>query len=158
MSLPESTIELSALTVAEHEAHHVTVHDVLNKLLEDSDTVGDVLGRVGTGTGASATGRFQPHFTFDSQVKNHSHSVAGQLSFTVPRDTRVVKVAATADVTGIADVDMSALGAFGEIVVLVTASAAISFTAASAATVVVGSVPANLSAGQSVVFLLQKIA
>lgn len=159
MSLPESPTTLAAMTVADHEAHHVTMHDVLNKVLEDSTDIGDVLGRVGAGSGASATGHFQPHFVHSNQVKSHSHSSPGLLSFTVPRDTRAVVVAATADVTGIADIDMSALGAFGELVVKVTASGgAISFTAASDFTTVQGAVPATIADGQSVVFTLQRLA
>ena len=159
MSLPESPVTLSAMTVAEHETHHVTVHDVLNKLLEDSTDVGDVLGRVGAGAGASSTGAFQPHFVHDNQVKSHAHTSAGLLSFTVTRDTKAVVVDATADITGIADIDMSTLGAFGEIVVQINAAGgAISFTAASDFTTVQGAVPPTLADGQSVVFVLQRLA
>lgn len=155
MSLPEAN--LGALTAQDHEDHHLVVHDVLNRLLVDADTPGDTLMKVATGATPASVGAAQPHYCWPNQVKSYTHSTAGGLVIAANRDTRAIKVVATANITSLTVNGLELVGdGFSQVWVRIEAGAAISTTLTSGNLVVVGAAPTSLAAGEVVQFLVQR--
>ncbi len=154
-TLPESGLD--ALNVADHVLHHELIADTLNKILDDALAVGDALVKTSAGTGVATVGAIQPHYTHPNQVKTVAHSTAGALILAVTRDTKAMKVNASADITSLSVTGMELLGlTHGSIRVLIeaTASIAVSFTAGSL--VVINPPPSTLASGQSARFELER--
>lgn len=121
----------------------------MNQVLVDSDKVGDCLMKVTTGTDPTSVGAAQPQFTWANQVRPISHDTAGVLQFAVGRDTKVVDVTASANITGLDVIAMELLGdTFGRVIVRVTATAAISVQLGGGLFDAIGDIPATLAVGQ----------
>jgi hypothetical protein len=144
MTLPET--DLDGLTVADHEDHHITVHDLLNKVLVDA-SVGDILAKVAAGTTAATVAGIQPQYVHANQVIEVAHTVAGDLIVTVDRFTRFVLVTASAHITGLAVTGMGDLGDLAgwfHLNLSATASINVDLTSADPEILVAGTVPATM--------------
>ena len=154
MTLPEA--DLGALTAQQHEDHHLVIHPMLNELLVDADLVGDVLGKVSSGTGLATVGTFQPHFTHANQIEDVTHSSSGVLTLAAQRDTRVFRVTASANITGLASTGMEFIGdGFSMVWVRIRAIAAITIDL-SGSVEAIGSPPASLESGETYAFPMQR--
>jgi hypothetical protein len=98
VTLPE--VDLDQLTVTEHEAHHVALHDLLNKLLVDAD-VGDQLTKTAADASVGSVGNIQPQYVWPNQQLEVSHTSAGPLTITLTRFIRAVRITATANITSL---------------------------------------------------------
>ena len=155
MTLPET--DLGPLTANDHEAHHVTIHDVLNRLLVDADKVGDTLMKTASGTGAGTVGAAQPHYVWPNQVVEVTHSVAGALALAAARDTRAIKVTASANITSLTVGGLELIGdGFSTVWVQIEATAAITLALVSASFTIVGTAPTALANGETAQFIVQR--
>lgn len=155
MSLPE--VGLGPLTAEDHEQHHVTIHDILNRLQVDSTTPGDMLMKTAAGTGANTVGTAQPQYHWPNQVQAVTHSVAGALAIAAARDTRAIKVTASANITSMTVGGLELVGdGFSQVWVRIEATAAITLALTSASFEIVGTAPTALANGEAVQFLVQR--
>lgn len=156
MTLPE--VDLGTLTVQDHEDHHNTIHDILNRLLIDTSSVGEVLCKTSGGTGTGTIGTAQPHYTFPAQVRSYTHSAAGALSIAAERQTKAIKVSASANITSLAVGGLEFIGqGFSQVWVQITATAPITLNLTGAANLkVIGTPVTSLASGESVEFIVQR--
>ncbi len=156
MTLPE--VDLGTMTIQDHEDHHNTIHDVLNRLFDDTDLVGEVLCKTSSGTGTGTIGTAQAHYTFPDQVKDYTHSVAGTLAIAASRQTKAIKVSASANISGMTIGGMELIGqGFSEVWVQIEATAAITVDLAAASNVsVIGTPVTSLAIGETVEFIVQR--
>lgn len=155
MTLPETG--LGALTAQDHEDHHLTLHDLMNRLLVDADKPGDTLMKTTAGTTPASIGAAQPHFCYSNQVKTVNHTVAGALTIAADRDTRAIKIVASANITSLTVNGLELVGdGFSQIWVRVEAGAAITVDLSGANYDVVGTAPTSLANGEAVQFLVQR--
>ncbi len=155
MSLPE--VGLEGMTVEQHKTQHVTIHDVLNRLKEDSTTPGDMLMKVAAGTGVNTIGVGQPHYTWPNQVKDYTHDTAGTLAIAASSDTKAIEVTASANITALTVGGLELVGdGFSQVWVRIEATAAITLSLPSASFEIVGTAPTSLAAGEAVQFLVQR--
>lgn len=156
MTLPE--VDLGLLDVQDHKEHHATMHDLWNKLLVDATLEGEVLMKTSPGTGAATVGTAQPHFTFASQIRTFTHSSPGPLAISATRQTRAIRVNASADITGLSLTGLELVGdGFSQVWVRILAtSASLSLDLSSGIVEVVGSPPTTLSLGEAARFIVQR--
>lgn len=152
-SLP--TTGLTGTPVADHQDHHLSLHEIHNHLVS-AGIAGDIVMRIGSGTASGSFARRQRHYVLPEQTMTVTHSSSGSLTFAVTGQTRAVKVNASANVTGITVTGMDLLGVqFSEIDVLLVATANITVDLSSGS-LVYGTAPASMTAGQSVPFTVQR--
>lgn len=146
MSLPE--IDLSALTTADHTAHHVAIHDLLNRLLTDA-AVGDVLTKLAAGSALATVGPAQAGHIYNNQVVTVSHTVAGPLVINCTAQTRVVLVTASANIVGLTVNNLALLGdGYAEVRIRIQAAAGITVAATPTnIEVAMGTVPTTMATG-----------
>lgn len=154
MTLPE--VNLGAYTVQDHEDHHGIIHDAMNRLFDDAILVGETLTKTSPGTGLGTIGTAQTHYTFADQVQDFTHDSAGILAIAAGRQTKAIRVTASANIAGMTVGGLELVGqGFSQVWVRIEATASITVDL-SGSFEVVGTAPASLASGESIAFIVQR--
>jgi hypothetical protein len=152
-TLPET--DLDTTHDDDHIDHHGLIHAIANRLL-DATGAGDALTKTAaTETLASLTA-IQPHYVLSAQTLDHAHTVAGAVGVTITAATRVVRVTASANITGLTITGHDLIGlTHSELRILIEATASINVDL-SGVDHIIGTVPATMVNGDRFSLRLQR--